>query len=265
MDFHVNRVKKRLADGDVALGIKVDLASPDIVEMVGVAGYDFVWIDCEHGAFYLESAVGMIRAADATNVTPIVRVPNHEPSFIMRVLDAGAMGVLVPNITSAAQARAIVSAAKYKTARTEGTRGACPRVRAAGHQAHDWPAFSEWSNDNTMVWLLVEGVEGIQHLDDILETPGIDAIMLGPFDLSVSMGHGGNTTHPAVVAMLDTIVDTALKHKVDVAAVLLAPTPSAMREEKQRWADRGCRILNVNSDRRILTGMMNSLHQAMRS
>lgn len=260
MDMHVNKVKTRLAAGQIVIGAKVDLASPDIVEMVGVAGYDFVWIDREHGAFDLETSLHMMRAADAVGTTPIVRVPSQNPSEIARVLDAGAAGVLVPNVASRADAEAIVTAAKYQTKATPGgRRGACPRIRAAGHQARDWETFAGWSNENTMVWTLVETVEAADHIDEIVQIPGIDAIMLGPFDLSVSMGHPGQTTHPAVQRKMEDIAKAALRRSVDVVGVLLANEPAAMEAEQRHWMDIGCRLFNVVSDRRMIAAGLGSV------
>ncbi len=261
MDNHVNHVRRRLAAGEVAIGAKIDLASPDIVEMVGAAGYDYAWIDCEHGAIDLETAVHMMRAADAAGVTPVVRVPSLDPAAIARVLDGGAMGVVVPNIDSAEAARRVVAAAKYRTGRfPDGRRGACPRIRACRHQVADWDAFADWSNDTTMVWLLVETQEGAEAIDGIVAVPGVDAVMLGPFDLSVSMGYAGRTDHPAVLARLDRITDACLARGVDVIAVLLARDDEELARERDRWRERGCRIMNVISDRRLLaTGFARTL------
>jgi len=260
MQMHVNKVKARLSAGEIVVGAKVDLPSPDIVEMVGVAGYDFTWIDCEHGAFDLEMAVHMMRAADAVGTTPIVRVPSQNPSDIARILDAGAAGVLIPNVASSTEAQAIVTAAKYQTKATpHGRRGACPRVRAAGHQARDWEAFAGWSNDNTMVWTLVETVEAADRIEEIASVPGIDAVMLGPFDLSVSMGYPGKTTHPAVQRKLEEIAKGALRHNVDVIGVLLANEPAAMEAEQRHWMNIGCRLFNVVSDRRMIAAGLASV------
>lgn len=265
MDNHVNQVRRRLAAGETALGAKVDLPSPDIVEMVGAAGYDFVWIDCEHGSIDLETAVHMMRAADATGVTPVVRVPCLDASAVARVLDGGAAGVIVPNIDSAEAARTVVGAARYRTARVPyGRRGACPRTRACRHQVRDWNEFADWSNENTMVWLLVETEEGAAKIEEIAAVPGVDAVMLGPFDLSVSMGYPGQTTHPAVLAQLDRITDACLARGIDVIPVLLARDDEALARERERWHKRGCRIMNVVSDRRLLAMVLGETLTAMR-
>lgn len=264
MDMHPNRVKQRLAAGEIAIGAKVDLATPDIVEMVGVAGYDFVWIDCEHGIIDLETATHMMRAADATGTTPVVRVPDHNPTSIARLLDAGAMGIIVPNVTTAAEAAAAVAAGRYRTAATpNGRRGACPRIRAAGHQVRNWTSFVEWSNENTLIWLSIESVEGADALDEILAIPDFDAIILGPFDLSVSMGYPGQTTHPAVIKRIEEIIVKSRNRSIDVVGILLSRDTADLGRERQVWVDRGCRILNVVSDRRLIAAGLQDTMRAL--
>src|ERR1700747_3631120 len=108
--LRLNGVKLAIADGRVALGIGVQTNSPDMVEMAAAAGFDFVYLSLEPGAFCFDSAIHLIRAAEASGTTPLVRVPDHTPSFIMRVLDAGAMGVIVQNVKTAAEFTRVVSA-----------------------------------------------------------------------------------------------------------------------------------------------------------
>ena len=250
--------------GEIAMGAKVDLASPDIVEMVGIAGYDFVWIDCEHGAIDLETAMHMMRAADATGTTPVVRIAGQSGVDIMRLLDAGAMGIIVPDVSSRAQAAAAVASARYRTARLpSGMRGACPRIRAGGHQVDSWTSFTEWSNENTLLWLSIESIGGVLALDEILEVPGFDAIILGPFDLSVSMGYPGQTTHPEVARKIDQIIKKSRLKNIDVVGIVLAKDIADIGSDQQRWVDLGCRILNVVSDRRLIAvGLRDSLQAA---
>lgn len=259
-----NQVKQRLASGAHAFGAFVQMANPEVVEVIGNAGYDYVWIDCEHGSIYLETCIQMIRAAEATGITPIVRVPSHDPTFIMRVLDSGAMGIVVPQVTTAEQAEAAVAAAKYRIGGSGiGRRGACPLIRTAGHQVPDWPEFARWSNDNVTVWLLVETVEGIDNLDAILAVPGVDAIVLGAFDLSISMGHDGDRHHPAVVAKLDGVIDKVRSRNVDVVGMLFDPTVEGMCAAYRTYAAQGCRIFIAGTDRRILVNSFNAIYTAV--
>ena len=247
-----NLIHKKRAAKDYALGVNVQTASPENIEMAGAAGYDFVLIDCEHGTIYLDKLVELLRAADASGITPIVRVPDHSPSFIMRALDAGAMGVAIPNVNTRAQAEAVVSAAKFKSGGF-GARGACPSTRANWHLATDWPEFTRWSNEETMVWLLIESLEGIDNIDAILEVPGISAIVPGPFDLSQAMGHAGDMRHPDVVEALRTLTGKAKKKGVDTVAVLLANDAAGMKDETDCWKGLGTTIFWAGGDRRMFT------------
>lgn len=261
MIYRTNKIRDRLSKGEAAIGAFVQTASPEIVEVVGNTGYDYVWIDGEHGAFHMETTVQMIRAAEATGVTPIVRVPDHDSSYMMHVLDAGAMGIVAPQVTSAEQARNIVAATKYRIGkRGDGTRGACPLIRAAGHQAPEWLEFARWSNDQTLVWLLVETVEGLENLDDILDVKGVDAIVLGAFDLAVSMGYDGDRHHPEVIKLLDTVIQRARKKDTEVVGFLFEPTVQGMQQAKQQYAEQGCRIFIAGSDRRILVNSFNDIY-----
>ena len=219
--------------------------------MAGATDYDYVWIDCEHGSFDIESAVEMIRAADAVGITPLVRVPSHERSFIMRTLDAGAMGVIVPNVETQAQAAAVVSAAKYASGHVSGARGACPGTRAAWHQAGNWGDFVRWSNDHTSVWLIIESPTGVENLEQILAVEGIDAIVIGAFDLAQAMGYDGNIRHPEVERMVKHMTELAGRFKIDVVANMFSITPESMGADAFRCVEAGATILSVGSDRRM--------------
>jgi 4-hydroxy-2-oxoheptanedioate aldolase len=256
MRFKENRIKTLLSSGAKALGAWAQTASPDIVEIMGNTGFDYAIIDLEHGAFYFETAVQMIRAAETAGITPIVRVPDKTPSFMMRMLDAGAMGVLVPGIETKEDAQVAAAAVRYSPL---GNRGACPGTRTAGHQAENWPEFVKWSNDNVMVWLLVEGAAGVANFDQILEVPGVDAIMMGPFDLSQALGYGGQTNHPAVVAKIEEMVRKSRAKNIDMVAVIFSKTPEEMQKEARHWGELGCRIIAAGSDRRIISAGFRSV------
>ncbi len=252
----INRVKQTLQDGGIVAGAVIQLDSPELVEMEGRAGYDFVWLDSEHGSFHIEGIVQMLRAADAVGITPLVKLPNDDPNFLMRVLDAGAMGVVVPNLSTKEQAQAAVAAARYKLGDNGGIRGACPGTRATWHQTTDWNRFVQWSNDNVMVWGMIENIAGASNIDEILTVPGLDAIALGPFDLAHEMGYPGEVLHPAVTDVLDIVIAKTLETGIPVVASLFAATPEAMAQERQRWFSKGVRMFSIGSDRTMITTAM---------
>lgn len=260
MIYRKHNVLEGLKQSRVPVGAFVQMRCPEIVEAAGNAGYDYVWIDWEHGSFELDTVVDMIRAAEATGLTPIVRVPCGQPAEIARVLDAGAMGIIVPQVATAETARQVVAAAKYRTARYEpGRRGACPLIRATGHQTLDWPTYARWANENTTVWLLVETMEGLQNLDEILSVPGIDAIVLGAFDLAVSMGKEGDRRDPEVERVLDGMIERVRRAGVDVVGLLFDADVDAMRASRDHYVRSGCRILVAGSDRRILSNGLSAI------
>lgn len=265
MRQRINLITQRLGRNDAALGVAAQMNSPETVEAVGAAGFDFAYIDCEHGSFYLDGLTNLIRAAEAVGLTPVVRVPNHEPSYIMRVLDAGAMGVIVPNVCTKAQAEAVVAAAKYKEGDNGGIRGACPGTRATWHQTTDWPAFVRWSNENTLVWPLIESQQGIDNIDEIASVAGIHALMLGPFDYAHAIGLPGQPQHPRVQASYASVLKAANAHGREVVASLFSATPERMEEEKREWIQGGARILVAGSDRRMLFNALAHRLTALRS
>jgi 4-hydroxy-2-oxoheptanedioate aldolase len=198
-----NALKEKLAKGEPALGVFVSYPSPDVVEMCGYLGFDFVLLDAEHGPMGVESAAHLLRAAQCANITPIVNVPSSNPQTIGRYLDIGAMGIQVPQVNSLDEATAIVKAVKYHPL---GQRGmARPR---AGHYGilESFPDYIAEANKETMVIASIENIEGVKHLPHILDADGIDVFLIGPSDLSQSLGMPGQVGTPLVKSAVDTIV-----------------------------------------------------------
>jgi len=194
------RMPALLRSGKPALGMFVGIPSPALVEMCGHAGIDFVIIDNEHGPAGIETTEHLIRAARAANVAPIVRT--HEPD-ILRVLDVGASGIQVPQIETAEQAARVVAAAKYPPV---GNRGAAFSTRAAGYGFFGGDPHIAASNDGTIVVIMVETRQGVANLDAILEVPGIDAVFIGPNDLSFAMGYPGKPGTPEVAETIERCI-----------------------------------------------------------
>ncbi len=165
----------------------------------------------------LSIIASLIRAADAARIDSIVRVPDHSSSFIHRVLDAGATGVLVPHVRSRDDAEAIVAATKYAPV---GVRGACPGTRGAGRGIEAWTATYEKANAETIVWALIEDVEGVDAIEQIVSVPGLDALLFGPIDLAQTLGLGGDLTDPKIQAMAAQVTKAA-----DAAGVQLIAGP----------------------------------------
>jgi 4-hydroxy-2-oxoheptanedioate aldolase len=198
-----NTLKEKLAKGDVVLGVFVAVPSPDIVEMAGYMGFDFVLLDAEHGPMSVETAAHLMRAAECAGIVPIVNVPSLSRQTIARYLDIGALGIQVPQVNDRNEAEAIVDAVKYHPL---GSRGmARPR---AGHYGlvGSLQEYMTDANQETMVVASIENIEGVKHLPHILNTDGIDVFLIGPNDLSQSMGLPGQVATPLVKSAIDTIV-----------------------------------------------------------
>ncbi|WP_414819842.1 HpcH/HpaI aldolase family protein, partial [Sphingomonas sp. Root710] len=192
------RIRENLLRGETSYGVAVQLASPDIVEIVGYTGYDFAWIDAEHGGFDLGDLRDLIRAADAARIDSIVRVPNHEETFIQRVLDLGASGVMVPKVSTVEQGKAVVAATRFAPA---GTRGACPCGRAFGHRTQNWSSEYRQADEDVLVFAIIEDRAGVANVEAIASECGFDGLLFGPFDLSMELGLEGNVQHPDLLAM----------------------------------------------------------------
>ena len=174
-------LKSRLAAGEALLGAWCAIPSALTTEALGRAGFDWVLIDMQHGCMDYETALDMIRAADLGGATPIVRTPWNEPGIIGRVLDAGALGVLVPMIQTQADAKRAADACLYPPA---GRRSFGP-MRVG---LRDGPGYAADANARVLVIPMIETAEALGEVDAIARTPGVDALFVGPFDLSIALG-----------------------------------------------------------------------------
>jgi len=196
-----NPMKDKLRTGAPAFGVSVMIPSPQIVEMIAAAGFDWVLLDCEHGTLTLESVELMAMAAEASGITPLARPASRSPEHILQVLDRGVMGVQVPHVNTAAQAREVVEAVKFHPA---GRRSLAAGTRAARYDAHGSLAdYVKAANDATLIAAQIEDREAVENLDALLQVEGIDVFFIGPSDLSQSMGHPGNPKAPAVAQAID--------------------------------------------------------------
>lgn len=199
-----NLVRQKLKAGEVVIGCLIGIPSPEVVELCGHSGFDFVLIDGEHGAISPATAYPMVLAAEATDTVPLIRVPHNEASIILRYLDIGAAGVMVPQVNSAADARAVVEAVKYYP---QGRRGMA-KTRAASYGfGATLSEYAQISNNETLVIAQIEDIVGVEKVPEILEVPGIDVLLIGPTDLAQSMGYPGQLDHPEVLATIARICD----------------------------------------------------------
>ena len=214
---------------------------PAFVECAGYAGYDFVLLDMEHGPGSFEQLQNLIRAANVAKVMPVVRVPRGNDIFIDRALDVGAGAILVPQIESAEQAAAAVSAAKFSPV---GTRGTCRFTRSACYGADGGEHYFE-AAQNTLVMIQAEGVKAVENIDAILDVDGIDVVFIGPYDLSASLGIIGQIEHPKICDTIREIVRKADGKGIKVGCF------ASDAEMARRWRSLGVRFIGYSCDTRI--------------
>jgi 4-hydroxy-2-oxoheptanedioate aldolase len=202
-----NLTKQKLRDGRCVFGVFIPMAAPRLVEWAGLAGFDYVLIDAEHGPIEPAACEDLVRAAEVMNLTPLVRVPENNDKLILRYLDVGAQGIMVPQVNSVEDAERAVRAVKYAPRGRRGLAGA--RAASYGYRT-SLSDYTRRANDETMVLVQIENINAVKALDGIMAVDGIDVFELGQADLSQSMGYPGETSHPEVLAAIETIVSRVL-------------------------------------------------------
>jgi 2-dehydro-3-deoxyglucarate aldolase/4-hydroxy-2-oxoheptanedioate aldolase len=233
-----NRLKRLLKAGKKTAGAWAQLCSPTSAEILCRAGFDWLLIDMEHSPADLQTLVAQLQAMGAYGVAPLVRAPWNDLVWIKRILDAGAYGVMIPSVNTREQAIAAVQACKYPPA---GIRGIAGSPRAAGF-GRDTSAYLKRANDEILVILQVETPQAIENLDAIGKVPGVDALFIGPMDLSTSMGHLGNPAHPEVQAAIATVEAKAKALGMPLGTI------SAGWEQAKMLYDRGYQLITLLSD-----------------
>jgi len=201
-------MKAKFRDAAPAFGCSVMIPSPQIVEMAGHAGFDWVLIDLEHGSIDLESAELMVMAADSVGITPIVRPRSNASADITAAMDRGAAGVQVPHVNSAEDARRAVAAVKFGGG---GERGLAAGTRPDRYgMGESMPDFTERSNAESLVCVQLEHADAVKNVDAILGVEGVDVFFIGPSDLSQSMGYPGDPRAAPVKDAIDATLESIL-------------------------------------------------------
>lgn len=204
-----NHLRRLLDRGRAAIGPNLQIPSTELVEIIGLAGYDYVLLDGEHGGA-LTRLPELLLAADAAGLTSIVRVPDHSRGMLLPPLELGAGGLQVPFVNTAAQARAIVQETKYPP---HGGRGLSGVSRAAHYGCVDGRSYRRDANRETLLIAQIETGEGMANAAEIAAVPGIDAIFIGPADLAQSLGHPTDRLAPVTIAAIKRIIRTVIPHK----------------------------------------------------
>lgn len=235
-------LKKRLKDGDVLFGPLVQVPSPALVEVLGLAGFDFVVFDREHGALSVMDIETLARGCGSTGIASLVRLRSSVAAEISAALDTGVAGVHVPRVESPETARAIVKAARFCPA---GERGLNPFVRAASYSYQPVEDFVGESNAEVVVVICVEGATALEKLDQILAVDGIDVIFLGPYDISHALGIPGQVNHPRVVKAVSDAMQKVVR------SGLAAGVFTSTIEGARLWSKQGAQYIVFSVDTRL--------------
>lgn len=193
-------IRKKMQMGEASIGSWITLAHPAIAEIMAKAGFDWLAVDLEHSVITIREAEELIRVIDLCGVVPLVRLSANDPVQIKRVMDAGAHGVIVPMVNSAVEAEQAVAAVCYPP---KGQRGV-GLARAQGYGA-SFDRYLDWVNRDTVVIVQVEHIEAVNNLESILSVEGVDGFIIGPYDLSGSLGIPGQFDHPLMKKAMQRI------------------------------------------------------------
>jgi 2-dehydro-3-deoxyglucarate aldolase/4-hydroxy-2-oxoheptanedioate aldolase len=236
----INHVKRALKEGKVQLGTGCgSLRSPDVSRILAKAGFQWTFIDTEHGCFDIETVQDACRSASLVGLCPIVRVADLQYSLVARALDCGGQGVIFPRVESVELLEKAVSWCRFPPI---GVRGFGLTPLHVDFEPVGIPQIGEHMNENTMVVLQIETKKAVDMRDELLSVPGIDAVMVGPVDLSISLGVAGDFMHPKMVDAMEKIRDSCIAHGV-------APgTQTRNIQLAKFWRDKGMLFLGCGNE-----------------
>jgi len=237
-------LKSRLASRQAVMGSLAFLSSPDVVEVLAVSGFDYIIVDLEHSPTTTETAIHMIRAAQVHGMTPLVRVSENSEKLILKALEMGAEGIVVPFVQSAEDVARAARAVRYPPL---GVRGTCTASRSSryGTLRPQFAAHTKKANDSVLLVALIEDMAGVRAIKDIVACePGVDVVLVGRSDLSASIGQIGQADHPEVMNATTTIIQAANQASRPVAAGIVLGSLG----ETEKWMTAGCRFITYGTD-----------------
>jgi 2-keto-3-deoxy-L-rhamnonate aldolase RhmA len=237
-----NRLKVLIREGKIAIGASVSIGHPDVAEVIGLLGFDWVFYDMEHTPMSLETVQTMMQAMSFSPATPVIRVAWNDPVLVKKALDIGAHGVIVPMVNTGEEAERAVKAVRYPPL---GMRGFGPRRAARAD-----PDYVSTANKEIFLGIQVESRKAVENIDDILSVEGIDAVLLGPYDLSLNLGVLAQWDSDLFKSSIEKILSAAKKHNV-------APGNLAAGDVN-KLVNQGFKFLVVDDDIDILRAGLNA-------
>ena len=247
-----NRFKRQMAKNNFSIGHMIsEFGTRGQAKMLEIADIDFVVIDREHTGSTSADIADLVAWFKATDIAPFVRIPQNQYHFVARTLDVGALGLMVPNVKSGDEARAVVDAAKYAPM---GNRGVSLGAAHSDYRKVVPREFMDYANENTTIICQIESREGIDHLEAIATTPGVDVLWVGHFDLSQSMGIPGEFHNATFVDALRKVIDTARRNHLGIGI-----QPGSL-DQAQEWMEMGFNVISYSADHSVY---INAMRQAV--
>jgi len=219
-------LKQKLQSRELTIGSWITIGHTAVAEIMARAGYDWLTIDMEHSAITLDIAQELIRVIELCGVAPLVRVGTNDANLIKRVMDSGAYGVIVPMVNSEEDARHAVSAVKYPPF---GIRGV--GLARAQKYGLDFEGYKAWNEESSVVIVQVEHIRAVENLEAILSVDGVDGFIVGPYDLSGSLGYPGRFDHPKVLSALEHVKTVSGQMKALSGYHVIPPEQLALEEK----------------------------------
>jgi 4-hydroxy-2-oxoheptanedioate aldolase len=252
-----NHVKEKLARGETVASMIVRLVrTTEIARIAKTADFDSLYVDLEHNSFSLDTTGQICMAALDAGITPLVRVPSNTPDYISRVLDGGALGVIAPHVASAAEAKAVVDAAKYPPFGARSFGGPAPHLNYRSLSAVE---SNTAMNAATMVVAMLESKPGLEAIEEIVAVEGVDMILIGTNDLCAELGVTGEYDHPLIQAAYARTIAAASKHGKHVGVGGLAGRPDLA----EKYVRQGARYVSTGADLSFLLQAATATAQAV--
>lgn len=236
-------LKERMHKGEFTAGSWITLGHTSVAEVMSQAGFDWLVVDMEHSAVTLAEAQQLVQVIELTGVVPLIRVNKNDPSLIKQAMDTGAHGVIVPMVNSAQEAQQAVQAVNYPPL---GNRGV--GLARAQKYGFGFEKYKRWSQEESVVIVQIEHKDAVNNFEEITSVPGVDGFIVGPYDLSGSLGVPGNFTHPMMINALNDIRKKAKLTKASAGFHVIKPDV----KEFQRKKAEGYKFLAFSLDTLLL-------------
>lgn len=232
---HPTPFAERLRSGELMLGTVLTFSAVEVTELMAQCGFDWLFIDTEHGSFGPHEVLKMLQAAGECPC--LVRLPGHDEIWLKKSLDIGAAGIIVPQVNTGDQARRIINACKFPP---DGQRGL--GLSRASTYGVNLGEYITRANNHTAIVLQIENREGVDNIEQIVEVPGIDAILVGPLDLSASYNKPGQTSDPEVIAAIERVTQVCHNSGVRLGTAVATTT------DAQRFIALGYTLVSTGAD-----------------